>query len=1000
MLFFIALRQKVSAFLPYIVCGIGVAISIAVLMSNLSAHDRYDQRQFGHWAEKAVTSIETAFDHHVERFNVIQNFYRSSQGVEETEFLGMTDHLLQKDIGHELIGFIPIKSVEGGFVTKYISPRSFNSQSANIDLRDSHGFARAFQQLKTSQKTQVIFHAPSFVAGDDYKKEKVEDVKYITFLDKAFNQVGHHVGYIYSVLNLEYFFSDMLFSKNKEYVDFEILNYDSNRQVSKIYTSDGRIEAKSAVDEAYIYERGFSLFSNKMLVQLTPSHAFFNKHSHVESWFLFIICLVVSLMISIYMYSTSRYTERVMVAQKEAEEANALQRDFLATMSHEIRTPMNAIIGMGDLLLDEGLDQAHALRVKTIVSAAEGLLQILNDILDFSKIEAGKLEMENISFSPGEVVEDVADLHAIQAQNKGVEMTVWQSSELPNLVIGDQGRVRQILNNLVSNAIKFTSKGHILIQVELAEKKSDNSAVMKFSVKDTGTGIPKDVQAHIFDRFRQADSSTTRKFGGTGLGLAICKKLTSVMGGDIGVESGEGTGSNFWFTAHLPIDNKTPTAIDKHADLANASVVVVDDIDVNLEILENYLKRWNANVTLFNDSADALRNIMERNSSGSPYDVILTDHLMPGQSGVDLMQSIRKNGNIFQSPAIIVSSYMDAEEGKRMEEMEEVFHLSKPIHPERLKSLLFNLLGKNEASGEITQHRRTVGVKNGTVALTQFADIRVLVAEDNHANQEIAEKILERMGCSVTCVGNGKEAVDLLRDLPFDIVFMDCQMPEMDGFEATTMLKELMLSGKVLQTPIVALTANAMKGDKDRCLNAGMDDYVSKPVKKEAFANILLNWLPEKQKKTEGKESLMVISEASIDRPVQEQDNQPNDNKGQYSEPLFDEDVYMELKEMIGESAAHSVLLKYTSSTKSDKNVVTNHFEQRDYQTISDYAHKLKSSSAQIGALRLSKASADIESYFRQEGDLDKMVSYVEEYKLVLDETLEELNKRLSTKKA
>lgn len=985
--------------LPYFVALVGVSISVILLLNALGHKEEQRVSKFKSWGKETFLEIEEGFSSHFEHLEFILRFYEASNFVSEEEFLHIADSFIEKNISHESIGSIVVQpEQESRFSLGYISPKQLKRDALEYDFYENKKFQTAMIHASTSRRIRAVLGKPSFIK-DGFSEED----SYISFF-ASFHKEAILSGYLFSVLNLDYFLGQAI-EKNKN-VGFVIIDYLPNKEAKIIYSTNSNVMYpapatgfKRSKTSKYSYENSMNIAGHRFYIEFFPNEVFFSSQQNNEAWFVFMISIVISLMVASYMHTSRRYTARVIKAQKEAEVANALQRDFLATMSHEIRTPMNAIIGMGDLLLDEGLEDQHASRVKTIVSAGEGLLQILNDILDFSKIEAGKLEMEQLSFSACEVVEDVADLHAIQAQNKGVELTVWQSSGVPELVVGDQGRVRQILNNLVGNAIKFTSKGHILVQIELIKRTSDHEAVLKFSVKDTGVGIPKEAQALIFDRFRQADSSTTRQFGGTGLGLAICKKLTLIMKGDMGVESKENVGSNFWFTTVLPIDDREYKKIDLSVDLGGAYIAVIDDVRINLDILKSYLERWNAKVAVFSDPEEAFTNIEDANTSDYPYDIILTDHLMPSITGIKLMQALRQNKSVQQSPAIVISSYMDAETSEAMEAMDDVYHLSKPIHPARLKSMLLKLLGRYKDEGKGVESMRAIRRD----VLPQFENLRVLVAEDNYANQEIAERILERMGCSVTCVGNGREAVDILKTLPFDLVFMDCQMPEMDGFEATKVIKELMSQDKIKAIPIVALTANAMKGDRDRCLDAGMQDYVSKPVKKKTFSDVLAKWLPHKMCMPDS--SVVNISNDMI------QSNSKADKKKtlvlvkkvvqedmeKYAEPLFDEGVYGELKEMIGDDAANSVLIKYTNTTKEDKENVSEQFEKRNYLTISEYAHKLKSSSAQIGAVRLSRVSADIESYLRDGGDIDEMASYVSEYQTVLDDTLSALEKRVAS---
>lgn len=650
-------------------------------------------------------------------------------------------------------------------------------------------------------------------------------------------------------------------------------------------------------------------------------------------------------------------TERANQLALEAEAANKAKSEFLANMSHEIRTPMNGALGMLRLLLTSGLAPEQQHYAEVAHNSAQSLLQLIDDILDFSKVEAGKLEIDELDFNLHLLMGELAEAIATRIDEERVEFVCAVAPNVRGLVRGDPGRLRQVLTNLVGNAVKFTQKGEIVVHVDIVSE-TDTAIVLRFSVRDTGVGIPVNKQKRLFTSFTQADASTTRQYGGTGLGLAISRKLVELMGGTIGLKSKEGEGSELWFTLSLGKQEEYMHLEPSQAPLEGARILLVDDNATNREVLTAQLRSWGAIAQAAESGIAALAAMREAAKSGAPYQAAILDMMMPGMDGAALGEAILADGALMAPPLVMMTSAARRGDALRFKEIGFAAYLVKPVRP----SDLFDCLGTVLTGEQPAKHAPLI--TRYTLEAARRSNARILLVEDNLTNQEVACGMLQRMGWKADVKNNGKEAIQALEMHPYDLVLMDVQMPEMDGFEATKIIRNPHSQVLNHNVPVIATTAHAMDGDSKKCLAAGMSDYISKPIDPAVLFHVVDKWLKLKSDPPKGDLS---TDSVPVDRSSSEESPSVSS--------VFNHDAFLK-RMMADEGFAREVAAGFVEELPALVNELKQRVALGDLEPIWKQAHRIKGSAANVGGETLRDICFEIERAAKA-GDLARATQWI-----------------------
>ncbi|MFW5711681.1 MAG: response regulator [Spirochaetota bacterium] len=698
-----------------------------------------------------------------------------------------------------------------------------------------------------------------------------------------------------------------------------------------------------------------------------------------------------------------RAKESSQKARKAAEKETRIKSDFLANMSHEIRTPIHTITGMSELLGETELDPEQQEYIDQIVFSADVLLSLINDILDFSKIEAGKLSLETIDFDLQKMAEDAVDLVALEAHKKGLETAVFVENEVPILLRGDPVRLRQVIVNLFNNAVKFTHQGQVVVFVE-KKSETDSDVMLEFRVEDTGIGIPEKKKSKLFKVFSQVDSSTTRKYGGTGLGLSISKNLAHMMNGQIGVESDEGQGATFWFTAQLEKQKEVSFYHALEKNYFPFRVMIVDDNPTVRTILREYLQEWGCEVEESPDGPAALKLLREARLSGHSYDICLVDLLMPGMDGWQFASEVNADEELANTYLVLMSPTGKSGDAAKMKLLHWFSgYLNKPVKKGKLFEIIFSV---TNTEGAATQEEFGTGDEDTVEMVEEITGGKFLVAEDHEVNQQLFKTILENLGHEVHIANNGVEAVKAVKSQRYDLIFMDVQMPEMNGYEATSFIR-----GLGVDTPIIAVTASALKGEEEKCQEAGMDGFLIKPFKKKDLLPVLEQWFEqgrntsgelkeaeqdtsatdlsgdsdvsdvsdeepgeleeleeleqvEELEEAEDVEELEEIEELEEAEDLEEldEDSQTDTPPAPYdtNDPVVNLEETLEIF-MGKRDVVSRVVESFISKVENQLPLIDQALESRDYSNLRSEAHSIKGGGLNLAAIRLGKTAAALE---------------------------------------
>lgn len=981
---------------------IGISLSLSIAIHFYKTQINQSQNAFIELTQKDMLFLQNRLNRHSEILNTIGSFFLSSSDVTHSEFSSFIKPYLQTSQGFDTIGWINTSNTGTPYRITHIEPNE-QSRVLSLNATDDNNLHPMIRQTIAKQKTTFFIDTLLNTDLTDLHHEQSDLAFHMFIFAPVYedNSTGDSQlrGISFSVIDVEkaiqFAFRTAATEKKLRYSVYK--KYKNNSPVL-IYQ-----DKKLADDTPFHHSEILDLGTADIIIDFHPSDAFLRQTRPNQAYILFIILSVLTLT-TIFARQMATNIATLKMASQKTQAANQLQSDFLATMSHEIRTPMNGILGMAELILDARPTQQIEGYVRTIMNSSESLMNIIDDILDFSKIEAGRMELDPMACDLLEICDDVAQLYSVRARDKAIELAVRYTPGTEQFVYADPLRLRQILGNLITNAIKFTAHGHVVLTIENDPNlpSEDDTIHIKFSITDTGIGMNADAQKLIFQRFKQADTSTTRKYGGTGLGLSICKSLVELMSGTITVESVENKGSTFSFTLPLKRNYEEANEIIKSPLLKGLRVLYVDDLPVMRQILEEQLEHAEIRIDTAQSGEQALIMMEKACAENDDYKIVIIDYLMPDMNGEMLARAINDEEQLRKACLIMLTAAGNPMANEEFAGKGFSSYLAKPINNRTLiENLNFIWKKYNEGHTEelISVDRKFTQNNNDDEDQLILPDSSVLIAEDNLVNQIFIKEILEEMQIHYTIVSNGQEALDATKEHSYDLILMDCLMPVLDGYQATEAIRKASRH-MAAHIPIVALTANAMKGDREKCLEAGMDDYLTKPIRKKELKEIVHKWITGTttgdkhmpNNETQGGEKNNIVSLRS-----------GNDNTAAIANSNAQEetDQTVNLSEFLDKelvNTARNILKnKYDEMVDVYIHDSWNYAEEikvalknKDITELIRPAHTLKSSSKQMGAVILSEIAKEIEHLARTVTNEEQIQSYE------LDEALNNMKRLFS----
>lgn len=927
-----------------------------MLISTLFSVEIYkstntDSREaFERIAAKNTSIIENAIITHIQMLEDIGNFFLASRYVEAHEFQTFTSPFLKRNDSYEILAWVMPAGDDKNIPIYAISsatPWKSHGDHRELEIVNPDAFSSMLKQAVESKNRISFFNNLSIFKNDGHDHFSADS--HILLIHPVYKNGSDAVvmGFSVGIINIEKI-TEMSVGAGG-LVPFNHAKIDlvqSGQPAMQIYET----KEKGIASDYYNFSSLIKLDNNMTLrLNFLPTVPFLTAHQNYYPYILFSALSVLTLLASYYLQQMSSNMRQLREAQFRAEEANRLKNEFLATMSHEIRSPMSGVLGMAELLMQTPLGPEQRGYTKTIISSGETLLNIIEDILDFSKIEADKMVLDPVPTNMLQLVDDVCALYAPKAREKALELAVRYVPGSEQFVYADPVRVRQTLSNLINNAIKFTEKGYVVVSVR--EDKSNpqpDKVNLIFSVEDSGIGIAPEAHEKIFEKFVQADSSTTRDFGGTGLGLSICERLVEMMGGKITLQSEPGKGSTFTFNLPLRRNAKEVHAPIRPPVLKDVKVLIVDDLPVIHTLMTEQLTFAGMRCASAFSGEEALETMREAAAIGDPYKMVIIDYLLPGMNGEMLARAI-SDETAFANTCLIMltSAGTPSMTSDSLARKGFSSYIAKPVTTHALIETLAVVWSKYRGGQTDTLIRvDTYGIgQEKKEPAIRLDGVKVLLAEDSRINQAFAQDVLEQLGCTITIASNGQEALRAVDTGEFDLVLMDCQMPIMDGFEATRKICDLKKTGSIrADLPVIALTANAMKGDRQRCLDAGMDDYISKPVRTNDLREKVFSWVTNRKP--------LPYVEEHVE--LKEPSSSPSTNA------VLDLAAVVESHEVLKDKYA-SILSYYIEDVTGYIEEIKTALETGIIKGAVRPAHTIKSASRRMGAITLSDLAKDME---------------------------------------